>query len=54
MDGRQDLRRWGIALPIFIMALAFIMLCRVGGSLVSASKEYVILSIIRIMIIVIR
>jgi len=53
MDGRQDLRSWGVILPIFVIVLAFVMLCGVGGSLVSASKEYVVLSMIRVVIIVI-
>jgi len=34
------------------MALAFVMLCGVRGSLVNASKEYVILSLIGVIIIV--
>lgn len=41
-------------LPIFVMAIAFIILCRVGGSLVGASKEYIILSWIGIVVVVIR
>jgi len=35
------------------MVLAFLILCGVGGSLVSASKEYVLLSLIGVLVIVI-
>lgn len=50
----QDLRIWGIRLATVVMILAFLILCRVGGSLVSASKEYVLLSLMRVLVIVIR
>jgi hypothetical protein len=34
------------------MVMAFVILCRVGGSLVGASKEYIILSFMGIVVIV--
>jgi NADH:ubiquinone oxidoreductase subunit 5 (subunit L)/multisubunit Na+/H+ antiporter MnhA subunit len=53
IDGRQDLRNWRIGIPIFIIVMAFVILCRVGGSLVGASKEYIILSFMRVVVVVI-
>lgn len=45
MVGGQDLRTWRIQLPSFVMILSFLMLCGVRGSLVGASKEYVLLNV---------
>ncbi|MBP94371.1 hypothetical protein CMK18_00285 [Candidatus Poribacteria bacterium] len=39
-------------MPIFVMSIAFIILCGVGRSLVGSSKEYVILSFMRVVVIV--
>lgn len=54
VDGRQDLRNWGVILPIFIIFASFVMLCGVGGSLVGSSKEYVLLSFFGIIVMVVR
>lgn len=39
-------------LPSFAIILSFIILCGVGGSLVGASKEYVLLSVYGVVVIV--
>lgn len=53
MVRRQDLRTWRIQLPSFVIILSFLILCGVRGSLVGASKEYVLLSVYGIIVMVI-
>lgn len=50
----QDLRGWGVSIGIIVMVGGFVLLCGVGGSLVSNSKEYVLLGVFRIIVMIIR
>jgi NADH:ubiquinone oxidoreductase subunit 5 (subunit L)/multisubunit Na+/H+ antiporter MnhA subunit len=51
--GDQDLRNWGVSLEIIIMNLSFLLLCRVGGRMVFSSKEFILLELVGILIIVV-
>lgn len=41
----QDLRSWGFSIERMVIILAFVILCGVGRSLISNSKEMVVLDI---------
>jgi len=39
----QELRRWAMENQIVVMVISFLLLCRVGGSIVYNSKEIIVL-----------
>lgn len=52
MQRRQDLRMWGLSMGIMVMTLGFLLLCGVRGSLVASSKEYILLGVFGIFVMV--
>jgi glucan phosphoethanolaminetransferase (alkaline phosphatase superfamily) len=51
--GRQDLRLWGISIEIGVMRLSFLLLARVGRSIIYSSKEYIVIQLVAFLIVII-
>jgi len=51
MNGNQELRLWSIDNQTMVMIISFLLLCRIGGSIIYSSKEIIVLQIVMFLIV---